>query len=189
MSSNSDLLFYLYIKSTRRGTGVYYLPISCQPAAGCAHLTHSIHSMTRTSYALHNVCPILCSWLAIGANCVEVSTTRISQIQAFKISTLNSGHYISVVTIAKDHNSLRVPLIDYRFERWPVPQPCVHDCDVIFRGSRFRLFFQRHKMLPRHPSLNFRGELIIMRLSKTQTTNVVNLRAGDSKLARQIARR
>lgn len=130
------------------------------------------------------------SWLAhIGANYVKVPTTRISQIQAFKISTLNSGHYISVVTIAKDHNSLRVPLIDYRFERWPVPQPCVHDCDVIFRGSRFRLFFQRHKMLPRHPSLHFRGELIIMRLSKTQTTNVVNLRAGDSKLARQIARR
>lgn len=44
-------------------------------------------------------------------------------------------------------------------------------------------------MLPQHPSLNFKGELIIMRLGKTNTMNVVNLRAGDSKLARQIAKR
>lgn len=81
-----------------------------------------------------------------------------------------------------------MPLVEYRFERWPSPQPYVHNCDVVYRGSRFRVFFQRHKLLPKNLYLNFNGDLVIMRLGKKNTGHVVNLRAGDSKLARQIAK-
>lgn len=86
-------------------------------------------------------------------------------------------------------NAQRFPLVEYHLETWPLRQPYVHDCDVVYRGSRFRLFFQRHKLLPKNPVLQFNGDLIIMRLGKKVEGNVVNLRAGDPRLARQIARR
>lgn len=114
-------------------------------------------------------------------------------VKAFRISAANDGSCISVVTLSSKHpqsqDALRMPLVEHRFAKWPSPQPYVHDCDVVFHGLRFRLFFQRHKLLPKNSAFNFKGDLVIMRLGKKNPENVVNLRAGDVRLARQIGRR
>jgi hypothetical protein len=107
------------------------------------------------------------------------------------ITTSDQGKSISIGTVSlkAQKTSPRRPMVEYRFQRWPLPQPYIHDCTVVYHGERFRIFFQRHCWLPKNPSLNVNGDLVIVRLGKKNPDDVVNLRVGDTKIARQIAQR
>jgi hypothetical protein len=132
-------------------------------------------------------CPQLCPSLIV----LQASATFA--ISAYRISASDDAKSVSIATVssrqAHQQNADHMPLVEHRFHNWPLPQAYIHDCDVLFRGSRFRLFFQRHQYLPLNPSLAIRGDLIIMRVGKMNTRNVVNLRSGDVRLARRLARR
>jgi hypothetical protein len=113
-------------------------------------------------------------------------------IRGYRITASDEAASVSIATVSpkpQQENSPRIPMVEYCLQMWPLPQPYIHDCTVVYRGSRFRIFFRRHKRLPKNPSLNVNGDLIIMRLGQKNLEKVVNLRAGDTKLARQIARR
>ncbi|KAF9268624.1 hypothetical protein L218DRAFT_520936 [Marasmius fiardii PR-910] len=112
-------------------------------------------------------------------------------VRAVRISTANTPTPVSVTTVSsrapRHHDVQRMPMVEYIFDRWPVPQPHVHDCDVVYKGTRFRIFFQRHKRLPRNSNLFIHGNVIVMRVGKRNISNVVNLRKGDHRRARVVA--
>ncbi|KAJ3985767.1 hypothetical protein F5890DRAFT_1552892 [Lentinula detonsa] len=114
-------------------------------------------------------------------------------VKGFRISSSNTQATINVVTVAsrppQDHSQVRLPLVEYGFEGWPQRQQCIHDLDVVHKGKRFRVFFQRHQHLGWNSTLAVRGDLVIMRVGKKNVKNVVNFRSGDAKCARLIARR
>ncbi|KAK7446687.1 hypothetical protein VKT23_014382 [Stygiomarasmius scandens] len=119
--------------------------------------------------------------------------SKTFMITAYHVAASNDARSVTVATVCSrlllQYDALRMPLVEHRFQQWPVPQAYVHDCDVLLRGNRFRLFFQRHRYLPLNPTLEIQGDLIIMRVGQKNTRNVVNLRSGDTRLARLIARR
>jgi hypothetical protein len=116
----------------------------------------------------------------------------LSSVRGYMMSA--SGHCRSVsIAIASPNspqeNASRIPMVECRFKGWPLPQPYIHDCAIRHHGSRFRVYFQRHKWLPMNSTLNIRGDLLILRLGTKNRENVVNLRVGDTKMARRIAKR
>ena len=100
---------------------------------------------------------------------------------------------INIVTLSSHppnrHDVSRLPLVEQGLEGWPAPQSFVHDCDVTYRGRRYRIFFQRHLYLPFNPTLGIHGTLIIMSVGKKNLNNVVNSRTGDSRRVYHVARR
>ncbi|KIK53238.1 hypothetical protein GYMLUDRAFT_63774 [Collybiopsis luxurians FD-317 M1] len=121
----------------------------------------------------------------------RASTISIFQIRVYRISMSNKGISVLIATISlksQKENALRMSLVEYQFERWLLPQPFVHDCDILYCGSCFQLFFQQHKLLLKNPYLSFNGNLFVMQLGKKVTGNVINLQSGNGKLAHQIAR-
>ncbi|KAG7086692.1 hypothetical protein E1B28_002630 [Marasmius oreades] len=112
-------------------------------------------------------------------------------IRAMRISTSDRTRAINVATVAAkaptQHDANRMPLVEHCFERWPIPQPYVHNCEVVYKGTRFRVLFQRHKRLPRNGCLSIQGDIIVMRLGIQNPSNVINLRKGDHRKARIVA--
>ncbi|KAJ3875540.1 hypothetical protein F5051DRAFT_413928 [Lentinula edodes] len=129
--------------------------------------------MTRTRTSLHNA-------------------SLLFSIKGYRIPCSNNPTSVTIATVSSQpphkQDAPRVPLVEHRFQWWPIPQAYIHDCDVLYRGTRFRFFFQRHKVLPRNSTLSIQGELIVMRVGKN-TQNVVNLRSGDPRSIRCAARR
>ncbi|KAE9385844.1 hypothetical protein BT96DRAFT_565200 [Gymnopus androsaceus JB14] len=121
------------------------------------------------------------------------NTSSTFSLKAFRISTSNTIKPINIVTLSSHppnrHDVSRLPLVEQGLEGWPAPQSFVHDCDVTYRGRRYRIFFQRHLYLPFNPTLGIHGTLIIMSVGKKNVNNVVNSRTGDSRRVYHVARR
>ncbi|KAJ3714403.1 hypothetical protein C8R42DRAFT_726406 [Lentinula raphanica] len=115
------------------------------------------------------------------------------QVKGFHISALNTTTPANIFTLStrppRCQGVICVPLVESVFEGWPVPQSYIHDIDVIYRRSWYRIFFQRHKSLRRNPVLRIRGDLVVMRVGSMNTDNVVNPRAGDSVHIRALSKR
>ncbi|THU90382.1 hypothetical protein K435DRAFT_864323 [Dendrothele bispora CBS 962.96] len=130
--------------------------------------------MTRTTYDVPNA-------------------SNLFSVRAVRISTACSADNIKIATVSslppRMQNVLRMPMVEHSLQLWPSFQPYVHDTDVVYRGSRYRIFYRRHKRLPINVFLSFRGEIIIMRLGKKNVRNVVNARQGDARKAQIIAQR
>ncbi|KAJ3739975.1 hypothetical protein DFH05DRAFT_1463534 [Lentinula detonsa] len=122
---------------------------------------------------------------------VSHQATVSFMVKAYRISKTNFTSPLSIVTTAshppRRHDVHRLPLVEHGFSGWPVPQAYIHDCDVVYARTRYRVFFQRHRNLPMNPVLFVHGDLIIMRVGKLNTTNVVNTQAGDPLLLTLLA--
>ncbi|KAF9261610.1 hypothetical protein L218DRAFT_476605 [Marasmius fiardii PR-910] len=130
--------------------------------------------MPRTTYQLHKASA---TFMVRGALVAACNTTR-----HIKIATQSSK-------VARYQDVDRVPMVENSMPNWPIPQSYIHDCDVVYKGTRFRLFFQRHVRLPVNTSLAIHGAIIVMRLGKRNARNVVNMHKGDTKQARTIAKK
>ncbi|KAF9252448.1 hypothetical protein L218DRAFT_1010443 [Marasmius fiardii PR-910] len=108
--------------------------------------------MPQTTYQLHKASA---TFMVRNALVVACNTT-----QHIKIATQSSkvAHYQDV-----DH----VPMVENPMPNWPIPQSYVHDCNVVYKGTHFQLFFQRH----------------------CNARNIVNMCKGDTKQARTIAKK
>ena len=66
-------------------------------------------------------------------------------------------------------------------------QSYVHDCLIRIGGRRaghaFRIFFKRHRFLPRSSCLDVRGDILVMRAGKHNIDCVVNMRSRDAVTA------
>ncbi|KAJ3711669.1 hypothetical protein DFJ43DRAFT_1044326 [Lentinula guzmanii] len=122
---------------------------------------------------------------------VSHQATVSFMVKAYRISKTNFTSPLSIVTTAshppRRHDVHRLPLVEHGFSGWPVPQAYIHDCDVVYARTRYRVFFQQHRNLPMNPVLFVHGDLIIMRVGKLNTTNVVNTQAGDPLLLTLLA--
>ncbi|KAJ3990866.1 hypothetical protein F5050DRAFT_1880372 [Lentinula boryana] len=114
-------------------------------------------------------------------------------INAFRICTLNGLRCITVPTTSSSppryHHTERLPMVEHAFEAWPRIQPWIHDIDVIYRRTRYKVFFQRHKRIPINPMLGIHGELLIMHVGIKNSQNVVHTHSGDKKRAHDLAKR
>ncbi|KAF9255362.1 hypothetical protein L218DRAFT_1035819 [Marasmius fiardii PR-910] len=114
-------------------------------------------------------------------------------VRAALISACNTIRYLGVATLfsksVRSQDTDRIPMAEHCFNHWPLPQPYVHDCEVLYRGTRFRVFFQRHVRLPLNDILAIKGDILVMRLGKRNANNVVNMRKGDERQARAVAKR
>ncbi|KAJ3780354.1 hypothetical protein GGU10DRAFT_337239 [Lentinula aff. detonsa] len=114
---------------------------------------------------------------------VSHQATVSFMVKAYRISKTNFTSPLSIVTTASHpprwHDVHCLPLVEHGFSGWPVPEAYIHDCDVVYARTRYRVFFQRHCNLPMNPVLFVHGDLIIMQVGKLNTANVVNTQAGD----------
>ncbi|KAJ3991057.1 hypothetical protein F5050DRAFT_1716399 [Lentinula boryana] len=68
------------------------------------------------------------------------------------------------------------------FPLWSMDFPAGQSRRLTSTTVIYRVFFQRHRNLPMNPALFVHGDLIIMRVGKLNTANVVNTQAGDPEL-------
>ena len=70
-------------------------------------------------------------------------------------------------------------------------QSYVHDCLIRIGGCRaghaFRIFFKRHRFLPRSSCLDVRGDILVMRAGKRNIDCVINMRGRDAVTADFVA--
>lgn len=84
---------------------------------------------------------------------------------------------------------------DHRYSRYPCVegvlddtrlQSYIHDFFIrVFvkrKPSIFRVFFKRHKNLPRNSFLDIQGDVIVMRVASRNRNSLVNLRSSDIRL-------
>ena len=105
---------------------------------------------------------------------------------------MNGLRTISIPTSSsrpsRSRDGNRVPMVEHGFEGWAHVQPLIHDIDVVYRQTRYRVFFQRHKHLSVNPVLGVQGEIVVMRVGTLNPQNVVHSRAGDKRRAQNLAR-
>lgn len=105
---------------------------------------------------------------------------------------MNGLRTISIPTTSsrpsRSRDGERIPMVEHGFEGWAHVQPFIHDIDVIYCQSRYRVFFQRHKRLSINPVLGVHGEIVVMRVGTVNPQNVVHSRVGDKRWAQNLAR-
>ncbi|KAJ8075371.1 hypothetical protein PM082_019709 [Marasmius tenuissimus] len=112
-------------------------------------------------------------------------------VRGYRIPVAQSPGTVRVSVVSssgsKSRTAARTPLIEHRFTDTAV-QPYIHDIDIVYRGVRFRIYFQRHRGLPVNQHLGINGDLLILRIAKGNTGAVVNLQGDDARKARNIGR-
>jgi hypothetical protein len=72
-------------------------------------------------------------------------------------------------------------------------QAHTHDVDIVLkhgrRTTRLQAFFKRHVRLPANSNVDIRGDMLIMRVAGQNKDSVVNMRAGDQRLADYVAQK
>ena len=70
-------------------------------------------------------------------------------------------------------------------------QSYVHDCLICIgdhcAGHTFRIFFKRHRFLPRSSCLDVCGDILVMRAGKCNIDCVINMHSRDAIMADFVA--
>ncbi|KAF9261963.1 hypothetical protein L218DRAFT_468817 [Marasmius fiardii PR-910] len=122
-------------------------PSSLQLAAILSSLSTPLVTMPQTTYQLHKASA---TFMVRGALVMACNTTR-----HIKIATQSSK-----VTRYQDVDC--VLMVENSMPNWPISQSYVHDCDVVYKGTHFQLFFQCHVQLPVNTSLTIHSAIIVM---------------------------
>ncbi|KAL0563107.1 hypothetical protein V5O48_018970, partial [Marasmius crinis-equi] len=117
------------------------------------------------------------------------NANNLTSVRAFRIpaSAFPATVAVSTVSPTKSRPDARVPLVEHRFENITL-QPYVHDVDVSYRSSSYRIFFQRHRHLPKNQNISMpiQGDVLVMRLGKLHPGSVVNIQGADIALVHEL---
>ncbi|KAF9256942.1 hypothetical protein L218DRAFT_1006778 [Marasmius fiardii PR-910] len=96
-------------------------------------------------------------------------------VRAALISACDTIRYLGIVTLSsksiQSQDANCIPMAEHCFNHWPLPQPYCH------------------VRLPLNDILAIKGDILVMRLGKWNANNVMNMRKGDERQARAIAKR
>lgn len=148
--------------------------------------------MPRTVYPVCMVCSDILFCSSSTQRYKQTSAVTLLSIRAYLISTVHPrGRFIplSTTTPKSKYDNIRRPHIDFWLP--PVSQAYVHKVTAHLKGECFAIYFQRYCTLPENPTLNIRGDIVILRMGKRNPLNPVNMKVGkrsDAKKARAIAK-